>query len=118
MWYALASVAGLVAGLFAGFWFGHRAGYELCKNDIQTGAGAYDRINNNDRLVQDIRWAYRELLFREPVEREVVGWASTPRPFEEICLIFARSTEFKRLTPDLKSRARTAASIRGVRLPA
>lgn len=118
MWIAVGSVAGLIVGLIVGFWFGHYFGFEQCKDEIQADAGAYDLINKNDGLVQDIQWAYHNLLFRQPTEREVVGWASMPRPFEEICKLFARSVEYQRLPPDMKLKARTAASMRGVSLPA
>lgn len=117
MWIALGSAAGLLVGLVAGFWIGHRFGYELCESDIQAKIGALDRVNNNDDLVKDIRWAYSELLFRQPLEREVIGWASVPRPLEEICKAFAASIEYARLSPDLKTKARISASLRGIQLP-
>lgn len=115
MWYALVGVTGLIVCLIVGFWIGHRAGYDLCKDDVKADFAANGLISSG--LAQDIRWAYRELLFREPTPKEVAGWTSPARSIAEICRLFTKSTEYKRLPNSMKNKARRNASSRGIVLP-
>jgi hypothetical protein len=56
--------------------------------------------------IDQVRWCYRSLLFREPENDSMVAfWVSQGLSFDNLCAEFTTSAEFKLLSPERQTQA-------------